>query len=423
MTLEQQIHEIGAKARVAARSLAGLSTESRTAVLRGMADELLARTPRLLEANAKDVAGASEHGLNKAAIDRLRLTEKRIADMAGDIRQVADLEDPVGQVISEWTRPNGLRIAKVRTPIGVIGIIYESRPNVTSDAAVLCIKTGNAVVLRGGSEALNSNQAIAEALQVGGTCSGLPANAVQLIPTKAREAVAIVAGMDQYIDLIIPRGGHSLIETVVSHARMPVIKHYHGICHVYVDKGADLEMAKRIAINAKCQRPGVCNAMETLLVHRGISEEFLKGAAPAFQRQGVEIRADETAHAQLAALNYQPLARAEEKDWSTEYLDTIMSLRVVDDLNQAIDHMERYGSHHSDAIVTGDAEAAEKFLNGVDSATVYWNASTRFTDGGEFGFGAEIGISTDKLHARGPMGLDELTSYKYLIRGTGQIRE
>jgi glutamate-5-semialdehyde dehydrogenase len=423
MTLEQQIHEIGAKARVAARSLAALATERRNAILRAMAEELLARTPQLLEANAKDLAGASEHGLNKAAIDRLRLTEKRIADMAGDIRRVADLEDPVGQTISEWTRPNGLRIAKVRTPIGVIGIIYESRPNVTSDAAVLCIKTGNAVVLRGGSEALNSNQAIAEALQAGGASKGLPANAVQLIPTREREAVAIVAAMDQYIDLIIPRGGHSLIETVVSHARMPVIKHYHGICHVYVDEKADLEMAKRIAINAKCERPGVCNAMETLLVHRGISEEFLKEAAPAFQHQGVEIRADETAYAQLATLNYQPLVRAEEKDWSTEYLDTIMSLRVVDDLNQAIDHMERYGSHHSDAIVTGDAEAAEKFLNGVDSATVYWNASTRFTDGGEFGFGAEIGISTDKLHARGPMGLDELTSYKYVIRGDGQIRE
>jgi glutamate-5-semialdehyde dehydrogenase len=423
MTLEQQIHEIGAKARVAARSLAALATERRNAILRAMAEELLARTPQLLEANAKDLAGASEHGLNKAAIDRLWLTEKRIADMAGDIRRVADLEDPVGQTISEWTRPNGLRIAKVRTPIGVIGIIYESRPNVTSDAAVLCIKTGNAVVLRGGSEALNSNQAIAEALQAGGASKGLPANAVQLIPTREREAVAIVAAMDQYIDLIIPRGGHSLIETVVSHARMPVIKHYHGICHVYVDEKADLEMAKRIAINAKCERPGVCNAMETLLVHRGISEEFLKEAAPAFQHQGVEIRADETAYAQLATLNYQPLVRAEEKDWSTEYLDTIMSLRVVDDLNQAIDHMERYGSHHSDAIVTGDAEAAEKFLNGVDSATVYWNASTRFTDGGEFGFGAEIGISTDKLHARGPMGLDELTSYKYVIRGDGQIRE
>ena len=352
MTLEQQVHKIGADARIAARALAALSTEQRNGILRAMADELLARTPQLLEANQKDVSGASENGLNKAAIDRLRITETRIADMAEGIRQVADLEDPVGRTISEWTRPNGLRIAKVRTPIGVIGIIYESRPNVTSDAAVLCIKTGNAVILRGGSEALHSNLAIAQALQAGGATEGLPENAVQLIPTKDRNAVAVMAGMNQYIDLIIPRGGHSLIETVVSHARMPVIKHYHGVCHVYVDKAADLEMAERIAINAKCQRPGVCNAMETLLVHRDISQAFFKEAGPKFQERGLEIRADETAYSQLSALNYQPLVRAEEKDWSTEYLDTIMSVRVVDDLNQAIDHMERYGSHHSDAIVT-----------------------------------------------------------------------
>jgi glutamate-5-semialdehyde dehydrogenase len=423
MTLEQQIHKIGADARIAARALAVLPTDNRNGILRAMADELLARSAQLLEANKKDLSAASERGRSKAEIDRLRITEARVADMAKGIRQVADLEDPIGRSIREWTRPNGLRIAKVRIPIGVIGIIYESRPNVTSDAAVLCIKTGNAVILRGGSEALNSNLAIAQALQAGGAAEELPENAVQLIPTKERDAVSIMAGMDQYIDLIIPRGGHSLIETVVRHARMPVIKHYHGVCHVYVDEAADLEMAERIAVNAKCQRPGVCNAMETLLVHRGISEAFFKKAGPTFQKQGVEIRADETAYSQLLALNYRPLVRAEEKDWSTEYLDTIMSVRVVEDLNQAIDHMERYGSHHSDAIVTGDVRAAEKFLNGVDSATVYWNASTRFTDGGEFGFGAEIGISTDKLHARGPMGLEELTSYKYIIRGDGQIRE
>jgi glutamate-5-semialdehyde dehydrogenase len=423
MTLEQQIRGIGSNARGAARSLAALRTEKRNAILRAMAGELLGRTPKLLEANEKDVSGAAEHGLNAAAIDRLRLTEARVAGMAEGIRQVADLEDPVGRSISEWTRPNGLRIAKVRTPIGVIGIIYESRPDVTSDAAVLCIKTGNAVILRGGSESLNSNLAIAGALQAGGAPEGLPENALQLIPTKDRDAVALMAGMNQYIDLIIPRGGRSLIETVVKHARMPVIKHYHGVCHVYVDGEADLDMAERIALNAKCQRPGVCNAMETLLIHRGVSEAFLRKAAPKFQRQGVEIRADDTAYSQLSALNYQPLRRAEEVDWSTEYLDTIMSVRVVDDLNQAIEHMERYGSHHSDAIVTGDPKAAERFLNEVDSAAVYWNASTRFTDGGEFGFGAEIGISTDKLHARGPMGLEELTTYKYVVRGDGQIRE
>jgi glutamate-5-semialdehyde dehydrogenase len=423
MTLEQQIRGIGSNARGAARALAALQTEKRNAILRAMAGELLGRTPKLLEANEKDVSGAAEHGLNTAAIDRLRLTEARIAGMAEGIRQVADLADPVGRSISEWTRPNGLRIAKVRTPIGVIGIIYESRPDVTSDAAVLCIKTGNAVILRGGSESLNSNLAIAGALQAGGATEGLPENALQLIPTKDRDAVALMAGMNQYIDLIIPRGGRSLIETVVKHARMPVIKHYHGVCHVYVDGEADLDMAELIALNAKCQRPGVCNAMETLLIHRGVSEAFLRKAAPKFQRQGVEIRADDTAYSQLSALNYQPLRRAEELDWSTEYLDTIMSVRVVDDLNQAVEHMERYGSHHSDAIVTGDPEAAERFLNEVDSAAVYWNASTRFTDGGEFGFGAEIGISTDKLHARGPMGLEELTTYKYVVRGDGQIRK
>jgi glutamate-5-semialdehyde dehydrogenase len=423
MALEQQIHEIGLNARSAARALAGLQTERRNAILRAMADKLLARAPQLLDANAKDVSGATEHGLGTAALDRLRLSEARIAGMAEGIRQVAELEDPVGRSISEWTRPNGLRIAKVRMPIGVIGIIYESRPNVTSDAAVLCIKTGNAVILRGGSESLNSNLAIAEALQAGGAAEGLPANAVQLIPTKDRNAVALMAAMSQYIDLIIPRGGPSLIETVVKHARMPVIKHYHGVCHVYVDDDADLNMAQRIAINAKCQRPAVCNAMETLLIHRGVSKAFLEKAAPEFQQRGVEIRADERAYSQLRALNYQPLRRAEEQDWYTEYQDTIMSVRVVDDLAQAIEHMERYGSHHSDAIVTANPRTAERFLNEVDSATVYWNASTRFTDGGEFGFGAEIGISTDKLHARGPMGLEELTTYKYVIRGEGQIRE
>ncbi len=423
MSLEAQIHEIGRKARQAARALAVLSTEKKNAALVGMANALVARARALLEANARDIARAEEHGLNKAAIDRLRLSEKRIADMADGIRQVAGLDDPVGTTISQWTRPNGIRISKVRTPIGVIGIIYESRPNVTSDAAILCIKTGNAVILRGGSESLHSNIAIAEALQAGGAACGLPENSVQLIPTKDREAVRHMAQMDKFIDLIVPRGGHSLIETVVSHARMPVIKHYHGVCHVYVDQAADLDMALSIALNAKCQRPGVCNAMETLLVHKNIAQAFLEKAAPAFRASGLEIHADESSFHHLSTVNYQPLRPAQEGDWSTEYLDLIMSLRVVDGLDEAIEHMEKYGSQHSDAIVTRDAKTAERFLNEVDSATVYWNASTRFTDGGEFGFGAEIGISTDKLHARGPMGLEELTTYKYLIRGDGQIRE
>ncbi len=419
MNLEEQITSIGRQARTAARALALLTAEQKNAILLGMADALVENTPAILEANAKDIAGAEAHGLNAAAIDRLKLTDKRIEKIAGDIRQVATLEDPVGKSILQWTRPNGLKIDRVRVPIGVIGIIYESRPNVTSDAAVLCIKTGNAVILRGGSESLHSNLAIAAALQAGGGAKGLPENAVQLIPTKDRDAVRLMAQMDKYIDLIIPRGGHALIETVVSQARMPVIKHYHGVCHVYVDKEADLEMAERIAINAKCQRPGVCNSLETLLVHQEVAETFLKKSGPALIAEGVELRADERTQ---AILNGQTVPATEE-DWSTEYLDLILSVRVVDDMEQAVEHMEKYGSHHSDAIVTRNAATAERFLNEVDSATVYWNASTRFTDGGEFGFGAEIGISTDKLHARGPMGLEELTTYKYLIRGEGQIRE
>jgi glutamate-5-semialdehyde dehydrogenase len=418
MSLEEQINEIGRKARVASRSLAILSSAAKNAILNGMADELQRRVPALLEANAKDIAGAESHGLNAAAVDRLRLTEERIAKMAGGIREVTLLDDPVGRSLDERTRPNGIRISKVRTPMGVIGIIYESRPNVTSDAAVLCIKTGNAVILRGGSESINSNLAIAEALQVGGEAYGLPANAVQLIPTTDRDAVRLMAQMDKYIDLIVPRGGHSLIEAVVSNARMPVIKHYHGVCHVFVDREADLNMATSITINAKCQRPGVCNSLETLLVHRDIAESFLKFAGPALIQEGVELRGDASTQ---AILNGSTVPATEE-DWTTEYLDLILSIRVVDSLEQAIDHIEHYGSHHSDAIVTRDEATAERFLNEVDSATVYWNASTRFTDGGEFGFGAEIGISTDKLHARGPMGLDELTTYKYLIRGEGQIR-
>ena len=420
--LEKSIHEIGARARSASRELAKLSSAQKSAILLAMADELVAGTESLIRANADDLARAEAAGLTNAAIDRLRLTPERIAGMADGIRQVAALTDPVGEILREWTRPNGIQITKIRTPIGVIGIIYESRPNVTSDAAVLCLKTGNSVILRGGSEAIASNLAIAAALQAGGAKAGLPEDAVQLIPTTDREAVRIMAQMDEFMDVIIPRGGHSLIENVVSHARMPVIKHYHGVCHVYVDRNADLDMALDIAINAKCQRPGVCNAMETLLVHRDVAAAFFAKAAPAFQKFPVEMRADPEAHRLLAGLGYEPLGEADENSWRTEYLELILSVRVVGSLDEAVAHLDKYGSHHSDAIVTNDPAAAEKFLNEVDSATVYWNASTRFTDGGEFGFGAEIGISTDKLHARGPMGLEELTSYKYQIRGTGQIR-
>jgi glutamate-5-semialdehyde dehydrogenase len=423
MTLEQEIHTIGRRAREASRNLARLTATQKNKILIAMADELVVRSPEILAANAEDTAAAEKNGLTKAAIDRLRLTPERIAAMADGIRQVASLEDPVGENIRDWTRPNGIRIQKVRTPIGVIGIIYESRPNVTADAAVLCLKTGNAVILRGGSEALASNLTIAKALQAGGFEAGLPDFSVQLIPTKDREAVKIMAAMDQFMDVIIPRGGHSLIEAVVNAARMPVIKHYDGICHVFVDHEADLQMALDIAINAKCQRPGVCNALETLLVHRDIAPEFFKLAAPALEAARVELVADPEAFKILSHLNYKALREADDTTWRTEWLDLILSVRVVDDLTAAIDHIETFGSHHSDAIITRNPATAETFLAAVDSATVYWNASTRFTDGGEFGFGAEIGISTDKLHARGPMGLEELTTYKYLIRGEGQIRK
>jgi glutamate-5-semialdehyde dehydrogenase len=388
-----------------------------------MADELVVRSPEILAANAEDTAAAEKNGLTKAAIDRLRLTTDRISGMADGIRQVAALEDPVGEILRDWTRPNGIQIQKIRTPIGVIGIIYESRPNVTADAAVLCLKTGNAVILRGGSEALASNLAIAKALQAGGFQVGLPDFSVQLIPTKDREAVKIMAAMDQFMDVIIPRGGHSLIEAVVNAARMPVIKHYDGICHVFVDREADLQMALDIAINAKCQRPGVCNALETLLIHRDIAQEFLQLATPAMDAARVELVADPESFKILSSLHYNSLREADDASWRTEWLDLILSVRIVDDLTAAIDHIETFGSHHSDAIITRNPATAETFLASVDSATVYWNASTRFTDGGEFGFGAEIGISTDKLHARGPMGLEELTTYKYLIRGEGQIRK
>jgi glutamate-5-semialdehyde dehydrogenase len=352
-------------------------------------------------------------------IDRLTLNTKRLEAMADGIRQVAALPDPVGEVIRDWTRPNGLRISKVRVPIGVVGIIYESRPNVTSDAAVLCTKTGNATILRGGSESIHSNVAIAAALSRGGARAGLPEDSVLLIPTTDREAVKHLCAMDKYLDVIVPRGGKGLIETVVSHARMPVIKHYDGICIIYVDKEADLAMAENIVLNAKCQRPGVCNAIETVLVHREIADRFFATTGRALLERKVEIRGDE---ASRAALGDRVKAAAPE-DYRTEFLDLIIAAKVVDGVGEAIDHIEQNGSHHSDGIVTANEQTAERFLAEVDSATVYWNASTRFTDGGEFGFGAEIGISTDKLHARGPMALEELTTYKYLLRGSGQIRE
>jgi len=422
--LTSRIHEIGAAARAAARVLALTSSERKNAALIAMAEQLLSKSEGILAANALDLVAGEKNGLSASMLDRLRLDEKRLTAMADGIRTAASLPDPVGQVLKEWTKENGLALRKISVPIGVIGIIYESRPNVTSDAAVLCLKAGNAVILRGGSEAIHSNKAIAEALQAGAAQAGLPEAAIQLIPVTDREAVRILCEMDGFLDCIIPRGGKGLIETVVKHARMPVIKHYDGICSVYVDKEADLKMAGDIIVNAKCQRPGVCNAVETLLLHRDIATSFLAEEGKALLDQGVEMRCDEETLSLIpdSMKSLASVKLATEEDFRTEFLALILAVKVVGSVEDAISHIETHGSHHSDAIVTENAVTAETFLQGVDSATVYWNASTRFTDGAEFGFGCEIGISTDKLHARGPMALEELTSYKYQIRGSGQVR-
>jgi len=416
--IQSAILTMGHQARAASRELVKLSSEQKNNILRAMADGLIAREAPILEANAKDLEAAEKNGLSKAMIDRLMLNPKRLGAIAQAVREVADLPDPVGEVLTEWTRPNGLRIVKKRVPIGVIGIIFESRPNVTTDAASLCFKTSNATILRGGSEAIHSNNALASALQDAGATAGLPAHSVQLIPFTDRASVEHMAKMDQFIDLIIPRGGKGLIEKVVATARMPVIKHYDGVCHVYVHADADLEMAANIVINSKTQKPGVCNALETLLVHRDVAEAFYPLLAERLIKAGVEMRGDAEALKHLPA-SAKP---ATDEDWTTEYLDLILSMKTVSGVDEAMDHINNFGSHHTESIITRDASVAEEFMHNIDSAVVLWNASTRFNDGGEFGFGAEIGISTDKLHARGPMGLTELTSYKYLAFGDGQTR-
>ncbi|HEX8372754.1 MAG TPA: glutamate-5-semialdehyde dehydrogenase [Chthoniobacterales bacterium] len=422
MTLEEEIHSLGRRAKAASRILSQAKTEQKNIALLAMADAVLAQSDAILAANQLDLDAATANGLSGAMLDRLRLNPERLSKMAEGICSVAALSDPNGALISDWTRPNGIHISKVRVPIGTIGIIYESRPNVTSDAAILCLKTGNATLLRGGSEAIRSNGAIAAALQAGLYTAGLPVDSILLVPKTDRDGVRIMAQMNQYLDIIIPRGGKGLIEAVVQNARMPVIKHYDGICHVYVDANVNYIMASEIIINGKCQRPGVCNAVETVLVHRAIAADFIPIVARQLAKNGVEIRADEPSFSQLQTLEYPKLKQATEQDFRTEHLDLIVNLRIVENLDRAIDHIETNGSHHSDTIVSNNNIAAERFLNEIDSATVFWNASTRFNDGGEFGFGAEIGISTDKLHARGPMGLEELTTYKYQIRGTGQVR-
>ncbi|MBT8042896.1 MAG: glutamate-5-semialdehyde dehydrogenase [Pontiella sp.] len=418
MDVKEQVLKIGRDAKAASRKLAKLSTRKKNAILEAMAEELDAQRGLIQQENAKDLEAGKAAGLSAALLDRLELTDARIDGMIKGLRDVAVLSDPVGSEISTWNRPNGLEIRKVRVPIGVIGIIFESRPNVTCDAAALCFKTSNAVILRGGKEAIHSNLAIAKAMQKGGAEKGMPENAIQLIPTVDREAVKVMCQMTDYLDLIIPRGGEGLIKAVTEMAHVPVIKHYLGVCHTYVDAAADLTMALKISENAKCQRPGVCNAMETLLVHKSIADEFLPKMGEIFDARGVEIRGDETVCTLI------PSAKpATEEDWYAEYLEMILAIRVVEDTAAAIAHINQYGSGHSDAIVTMDEKAQKEFLAEVDSSSVYVNASTRFTDGAEFGMGAEIGISTDKLHARGPMGLEELTTYKFVISGKGQIRE
>ena len=416
--IKGKIETMGAAALSASRELSTLETEKKNQILMAMADQLMADADTIIEANGVDISAAEQNGLTSAMIDRLRLDESRVESIADGIRQVASLPDPVGQIMDDWERPNGMRIRQLRVPIGVIGIIYESRPNVTSDAAVLCLKTGNATILRGGKESIHSNKAIAASLQIGGELEGLPKNSIQLIPFTERESVKHLAQMDQYLDLIIPRGGAGLIEAVVSMARMPVIKHYDGICHLYIDDECDPEMARKLVIDSKTQKPSVCNALETLLISEQVAETLLPLIASDLTERNVELRCDERSLALIGS----SAVPATDDDWRAEYLDLILSIKVVEGIDEAVRHINEYGSHHSDCIVTVSESKADQFMSEIDSATVFWNVSTRFSDGEEFGFGAEIGISTDKLHARGPMALRELTSYKYLITGNGQTK-
>ena len=415
--LLQRVTEIARTAKKASRALALAPTAVRDAALRAAAQALRADEAAILEANAKDLAAAKAKGLTDAMTDRLRLDHARLEDIAVACEAVAKLPDPVGEVTEDWTRPNGLRIIRRRVPIGLVAIIFESRPNVTVDAAALCLKSGNGCVLRGGSEAIHTNIALSKSFATGLRAAGLPAEAVTLLPFTDREAVPALGSLRGIVDIIVPRGGPGLIEAVVNSAKVPVIKHDAGICHVYVHAQADLAMAEQIVLNAKCQRPSACNALETLLVDAAIAEKFLPKMAAALAAKQTEVRAC----AQSQSL--MPGAKvATEQDYRTEHLGLILNVKIVAGLAAAVAHVEDYGSHHSDAIITADESAARSFLAQIDSACVYWNASTRFTDGGEFGFGAEVGISTDRLHARGPMGIRELTTWKFEIVGQGQVR-
>jgi len=415
--MQEALLAMGEKAKIASRALAVMDPEDKNRCLLRMADALLNEKDAIKAANAKDIKAGEKNNLSSAMLDRLRLTDKVIDEMAAGLKTVAGQTDPVGKILSETVRPNGLVIKKISVPLGVIGIIYESRPNVTVDAAGICLKAGNAVILRGGSEAFHSNVVLAEILNRTAILSELPDGAVQLVPWTDREAVGLLVKMDQYLDLIIPRGGEGLIRAVCSQATVPVLKHYKGVCHLYLDENCDSAMALKIIQNAKCQRPSACNAMETLLINRTLAPKLVPELARMLNKCNVAVNAD---------FDYCQLDKranlANDNDFYREYLDYIMNVKLVDDVVEAVEHINKYGSRHSDGIISGDENNIDYFFANVDSSTLYANASTRFTDGGEFGMGAEIGISTDKLHARGPMGADELTSYKYIVRGNGQIR-
>src|SRR6266567_1510605 len=418
MTIAEKIRKIAEDARQASFAMARLSSGAKNDLLLNMAMALINNAPHLIEENRKDLEAGEKKGLSAAMLDRLMLDEARVKGMADGLREVAALPDPVGEVTRMWRRPNELMVGKMRIPLGVIGIIYEARPNVTADAAALCLKSGNAVILRGGSEAIYSNVAIARILREEMTKAGIPVEALTVVPFVEREGVLELLKQEEYIDLIIPRGGESLIRFVVEHSKIPVIKHYKGVCHVFVDASADYEMAERIIVNAKTQRPGVCNALETLLIHKDLAETFVPRIYEALATLQVEMRGDETFR------QFAPDAKvATEEDWHAEYLELILACRVVDGMDEAIDHINRYGSLHTEAIVTADYGNAQRFIREVNSSTVLVNASTRFADGNQLGLGAEIGISTTKLHSFGPMGLEDLTTTKFIVYGEGQIRQ
>jgi glutamate-5-semialdehyde dehydrogenase len=416
--LKQEALRLGKQAKVAARLLAPLSSAEKNRTLGLMAEKIESRGEFLIGENHKDIEAAKKSGISGAVLDRIALDAARVQAMAKGLREVAALPDPVREIVKMWRRPNGLQVGRMRIPLGVIGMIYEARPNVTADAAALCLKSGNAVILRGGSEAHHSNQAIAAVLREACAETRVPEDAVQVVQFKDRELVNELLQLEEYIDLIIPRGGEELIRTVAANSKIPVIKHYKGVCHVYVDADASLEMAERICFNAKVQRPSVCNAMETLLVHQAIAPRFLPDMIKKYQAAGVEIRGCDKTQALMPGVR-----KATEADWTTEYLELILAVRVVKDMDQAIEHIEKYGSEHTESIVTTNYQRARQFVDRVNSSAVLVNASTRFNDGGELGLGAEIGISTSKIHAFGPMGLEELTTTKFIVFGDGQIRE